>query len=233
MNNTHTQNYLRTPVREDGVAIINKQAEELFYLLREFLDKTSENNNDIVNYLLDDLPELLHLCKIHSLQPILYYMFLNNVDALREYYPELSKKMQSQYIASVYYSLQQDAETEEMAVRFSRLGIPIIFFKGALLRAFYPEPQLRTMGDIDCLVALKDRDRAHKQMLELGYECSSDKGDVWIYKKDWNVVEMHTCIAHNSFSNGFDYKEFFSGAKEHTEKKGRLFAWKENIIFVF
>lgn len=113
--------------KENAVAMI-KQAEKLFYLLREFLDKTPENNNDITDYLLVDLPKLLYLCKIHSLQPILYYMFLNNVDLLREHYPNLAKKMQSQYIASVYYSLQQDAETEEMADRFSRSGIPIVFF---------------------------------------------------------------------------------------------------------
>ena len=119
--------------------MINKQAEKLFYLLREFLDKTPENNNDITDYLLDDLPELLHLCKIHSLQPILYYMLLNNVDPLRKQFPDLAKKMQSQYIASVYYSLQQDAGTEEMAERFSRSGIPIVFlrelFSGHFIRS--------------------------------------------------------------------------------------------------
>ena len=231
MNNT--QDYLRTPVREDGVTMINKQAEKLFCLLSGFLDKTPGNNNGITDCLLDGLPELLHLCRIHSLQPILYYMFLDNVDPLREHFPDLAQKMQSQYIASVYYSLQQDAGTEEMADCFSRSGIPIVFFKGALLRTFYPEPQLRTMGDVDCLVALKDRDRAHKLMLDSGYECSSDKGDVWVYKKGWNVVEMHTRIAQNPFSNGFDYKEFFSDAMEHTEKNGKLICLEREYHFCF
>lgn len=84
--------------------------------------------------------------------------------------------MREQYIASVYLSVQQDAAAEEMAERFEQAGIRLIFFKGILLRRFYPEPQLRTMGDIDCLISAEERGKAHDLMADLGYECESDKG---------------------------------------------------------
>lgn len=127
----------------------NTYKEELFSLLKQFLENKKLKTADIP----DDLPELYHLCEIHSLQPILCYMLPGETRLLRERYPDLEKKMHDQYIASAWYSVQQEASADEMAERFCGAGIPLAFFKGTLLRSFYSEPQLRTMSDIDCLVS--------------------------------------------------------------------------------
>ena len=207
----------------------NTYKEELFSLLKQFLENKKLKTADIP----DDLPELYHLCEIHSLQPILCYMLLGETRLLRESYPDLEKKMHDQYIASAYHSVQQEASADEMAERFYKAGIPLAFFKGVLLRKFYPEPQLRTMGDIDCLVSGENRKQAHNLMLEMGYVCDSDKGDVWVYSRGRVSVEMHTRIAQNSFQNGFDYKAFFSDAMEHTEKAGKYIFLKREYHFCF
>lgn len=120
-----------------------------------------------------------------------------------------------------------------MAERFCGAGIPLAFFKGTLLRSFYPEPHLRTMSDIDCLVSGENRKQAHNLMLEMGYMCDSDKGDVWVYSRGRVSVEMHTRIAQNSFQNGFDYKGFFSDAMKHTEKAGKYIFLKREYHFCF
>ena len=207
----------------------NSAAEELFPLLKQFLENKKLKTADIP----DDLSELFHLCEIHSLQPILCYMLLGETSLLRERYPDLEKKIRDQYIASAYHSVQQEASAEEMAECFYKAGIPLAFFKGILLRRFYPEPQLRTMGDIDCLVSRDNRELAHRMMLEMGYVCDSDKGDVWVYSRGRVSVEMHTRIAQNSFQNGFDYKAFFSDALEHTEKAGKYIFLKREYHFCF
>lgn len=203
--------------------------EELFSLLKQFLDNKKLKNADIP----DDLPELFRLCGIHSLRPILYYMLLDEAEMLKERWPDLAGKMHDQYIASAYHCVQQEASAEEMSDRFCREGILLVFFKGILLRSFYPEPQLRTMGDIDCLVAGEDRRKAHKMMLEMGYTCDSDKGDVWVYSRGRVSVEMHTRIAQNPFQNGFDYKTFFSDAMEHTEQAGKYIVLEKEYHFCF
>ena len=78
-----------------------------------------------------------------------------------------------------------------MAERFCGAGIPLAFFKGTLLRSFYPEPHLCTMSDIDCLVSGENRKQAHNLMLEMGYMCDSDNGDVWVTAEEefpWKCI---------------------------------------------
>ncbi len=207
----------------------NSAADKLFHILKQFL----ENKRIKVDDISDDLPGLLHLCEIHGLQPILYYMLGSDTEHLRECYPELEKRMRDQYIALAYLSIQQDAAAQEMAERFRQAGIPLAFFKGTLLRSFYPEPQLRTMGDIDCVISRDDRSQAHDLMAAMGYECESDKGDVWVYNRGRVSVEMHTRIAGNLSQNGFDYRAFFSDAIEHTEQNGNYIFLKREYHFCF
>ena len=80
----------------------NSAADKLFQILKQFL----ENKRIKVDDISDDLPGLLHLCEIHGLQPILYYMLGSDTEHLRECYPELEKRMRDQYIALAYLSIQ-------------------------------------------------------------------------------------------------------------------------------
>ena len=207
----------------------NSAADKLFQILKQFLEDKRIKVDDIS----DNLSGLLHLCEIHGLQPILYYMLGSETEHLRECYPELEKRMRDQYIALAYLSIQQDTAAEEMAEHFRQAGIPLAFFKGKLLRSFYPEAQLRTMGDIDCLISRDDRRQAHDLMLAMGYECESDIGDVWVYNRGRVSVEMHTRIAWKLSQNGFDYRNFFSDAIEHTEKSGNYIFLRREYHFCF
>lgn len=208
---------------------VNYMADKLFQILKQFLEDKRIKPDDI----LDGVSDLFYLCKIHSLQPILYYMLSTESIQFRESYPELEKKMRNQYIASVYQSVQQEQAAEEMAEYFCRKGIILVFFKGILLRSFYPEPQLRTMGDIDCLVSRENREQAHDLMLDMGYECELNKGDIWVYNRGSVSVEMHTRIASKLSQNGFDYRNFFSDAMEHTEKSGNYLFLRREYHFCF
>ncbi len=54
----------------------------------------------------DGLTDLLHLCEIYGLQPILCYMISSEAETFRECESERIKKMREQYIASVYLPVQ-------------------------------------------------------------------------------------------------------------------------------
>ena len=209
MQNRMKEINILSVVRDDVV-------DKLFQILKDFLADEKIKADKMSGSLVD----LLRLCELHSLQPILYYMFSSEIDYLREAYPEVVKRMRDQYIASVYLSVQQDVAAEEIAEHFGREGICLVFFKGVLWRRFYPEPQLRTMGDIDCLIFRDDRKRAHDLMVDIGYECESDKGDVWVYRRGNVSVEMHNRIAWNFSRNGFDYRNFFFRRNELYRKSG-------------
>lgn len=103
-----------------------------------------------------------------------------------------------------------------------------MFFKDAQLRKLYPVPELRTMGDLDCLIRQKERAKAHQLMEQLGYCCEIDSEPVWVYHRDGVVIEMHTQVAGGELGNGFDYQAYFSNAINHVVgQDGRLYLERE------
>ena len=86
---------------------------------------------------------------------------------------------------------------EDAVGRFARLmkgnGIAYVVFKGLAVARYYPEPFVRTMGDVDFYVPKKDFLRA-VEMIELGLHVEMDKEDVdKHYSFNWHGIrfEMH------------------------------------------
>lgn len=175
-----------------------------------------------------ELEDLLYLAHIHSLEPVVYYMLREQRKQLLEQKPELFRHMQRAYHSAVYVSVTQEASRAEIEGTFEKAGIKLVFFKGAQLRELYPVPELRTMGDMDCLICREDRAKAHALMCQLGYQCEIDGEPVWVYRRGAVVIEMHTQVAAKDIGNGVDYESFFSNAMEHVVKKdGELCLGKE------
>lgn len=167
----------------------------------------------------NELEDLLYLAQIHSLGPVVYHMLQGQRKQLMEQKPELFQRMQRAYHSAVYVSVTQEASRAEIEEAFQNAGIRLVFFKGAQLRQLYPVPELRTMGDMDCLICREDRAKAHQLMIQLGYECQVDAEPVWMYNRNGIVIEMHTQIGENSIGNGFDYQGYFSYAMERCEER--------------
>ena len=178
-----------------------------------------------------ELEDLLYLAHIHSLEPVVYYMLREQRKQLSIQNLEQVQYMQRVYHSAVYISVTQEASRAEIEGTFEKAGIKLVFFKGAQLRELYPVPELRTMGDMDCLICREDRAKAHALMCQLGYQCEIDDEPVWMYRRDAVVIEMHTLLAAKDIGNGVDYESFFSDAMEHVVKKdGKLCLGKEDHL---
>lgn len=86
---------------------------------------------------------------------------------------------------------------EDAVGRFARLmkenGIAYVVFKGLAVARYYPEPFVRTMGDVDFYVPKEDFLRA-VEVIEQGLHVKMDKEDVdKHYSFDWQGIrfEMH------------------------------------------
>ncbi|WP_278888108.1 nucleotidyltransferase family protein [Leyella stercorea] len=92
---------------------------------------------------------------------------------------------------------QNQGRFEDAVGRFARLmksnGIAYVVFKGLAVARYYPEPFVRTMGDVDFYVPKSCFDRAVK-VIERGLHVVMDKEDVdKHYSFDWQGIrfEMH------------------------------------------
>lgn len=181
-----------------------------------------------------ELEDLLYLAHIHSLEPVVYYMLREQRKQLSIQNLEQVQYMQRVYHSAVYISVTQEASRAEIEEAFEKASIKLVFFKGAQLRELYPVPELRTMGDMDCLIRREDRSKAHTLMCQLGYQCEIDDEPVWMYNRNGIVIEMHTRVAADSLGNEVDYPTMFSDAMMHVhEENGYLcLEWEYHFCYL-
>ena len=74
----------------------------------------------------------------------------------------------------------------------SEAGIPYVILKGAASAAYYPDPLMRAMGDVDFLVDICDVERACKALEEKGFKRNPKEHEKHIVYFDENGnYEMH------------------------------------------
>lgn len=72
-------------------------------------------------------------------------------------------------------------------------NLPFFPMKGQTLASYYPNPDLRTMGDID--VVVDNREKAETILLNQGYICVSKMaGHEWKYDKESVSFELHDSL---------------------------------------
>lgn len=84
---------------------------------------------------------------------------------------------------------------------FEKEKLAFIPLKGAVIRAFYPEPWMRTSCDIDVLVHEQDLDRAEKLLVEkLGFTSKGKRNyhDISLYLGEDVHLELHFNIKENT-----------------------------------
>ena len=88
----------------------------------------------------------------------------------------------------------QSLMVKDITAALTEREIAPLFFKGAVVRRYYPDPALRCMGDIDLLIHAQDMSRARSALEAAGFTCTSDRGEVWVYARNGYFVEVHSRV---------------------------------------
>ncbi|MBR4864025.1 MAG: nucleotidyltransferase family protein [Oscillospiraceae bacterium] len=89
--------------------------------------------------------------------------------------------------------VQQEQVFTQLSAAFEEAAIPFIPLKGLILRAYYPQPWLRTSSDLDILVHQENLERATRILTEnLGYTyCKTSSHDVAFRSPQQVYLELH------------------------------------------
>ena len=129
-----------------------------------------------------------------------------------------SKQINDQYIQMISFYAQYTYAEEELIKLFEDHSIPMVILKGAAAAVYYPEPYLRSFGDIDFFVPKKFFDWAKELMAEHGYKKVSQEKDEFRhieFEKDGFFFELHHRFSYDDLDID-DYIE--EGIKEREWK---------------
>ena len=103
-------------------------------------------------------------------QAVFLHVFSAINDDVKILSPETFLTLNQQYLAGIANSIRVHTEHGELHKIMGESDIPYVVLKGCASSAYYSEPDLRSMGDVDFLVYEKDIMRGIKALEKNGFE---------------------------------------------------------------
>lgn len=169
--------------------------------LIEIMNIYINNSSDTINY--HNFNNLLELAKIHDILGILAAVNRKkNMESNLEY----NNILETCFFSSIRYSAMWDKLYCEISSALANNKIKNIVVKGPIVKKYYPDPDLRTMGDIDLVIHKTDMPKAIKVMESLGFVCEEGCVDEYKFMRKGLCVELHEDLTSKDFGTGVDYK---------------------------
>ena len=140
---------------------------------------------------------LLQLAYRQNVAPILYAAVVDNGSSV--FSDEAWEKLKRKRAQLLALSERQAWTITQIQSEFEKQGIDNLMLKGSVTRYHYPNPALRTMGDIDFLYRIADHEKVKTALGGLGFTDfeAGRKND--IYRKKLNlVIEAHRSLVGTS-----------------------------------
>lgn len=160
---------------------MNHEQAFFFQVLRDYLNRqTTELPADV------DVGKVCIWAEAHKLGGI----FFAQCGSTLAQSPAVFARLQKDFGAAVYHSTVRNDSYAKLQAAFRQAGIPFIPVKGVLIAPVYPDPQLRTMGDMDLLVRYDDRERIRDVLTPLGFTNTKWSEVEWDYRQDMVEYEL-------------------------------------------
>ena len=204
---------------------INKKY--FFKILSSYINEILLENNNEVNW-----NSIFRIANNHSLSGIVY-ITLQKQSNILSISKDILEKEKINYFMQLQNSVNQEYEMKKLVKELSLKGIYHVLMKGYVIKNLYPDPDLRTMGDVDFLVKDKDINKVHEILLSLGYIHMKTVRAVRNYSKVGMNLEVHTSIFYDKISEDVDYEEYFNKAWDNVILKEGNFTYEFTLEYHF
>lgn len=175
-----------------------KTNQMLFALLRCAIRGTTLSEGEREQYSEDLLPALNAIAQKHDMAHLLALGLKQN-----RLLPERDAEIKKDILKAAYRYERLNYEFERLCQALESAQIPFLPLKGSVLRAYYPEPWMRTSCDIDVLVHEEDTQRAVSTLTEhCGYTGGQkDSHDVSLFAPGKEHIELHYDLVEDGIAN--------------------------------
>lgn len=187
---------------------MNDNRENFIKLLSSYLNKNEIQLNNI------DWDEIFEMASIHNVCGIVYASINKKNICNNE---KIKKKLELMFISTIRYSAIQEITLENIIELLCRNKIRHILFKGTVLRNYYPDKELRTMGDIDIVIDSENQKVVNEILVENGYEFDefASHEAVRNYIKNNICFEIHSQVIEKNLFDDIDYINYFNNNFEN------------------
>lgn len=128
--------------------------------------------------------------------------------------PSLAAALQRMSLKTMFRHERMKYALDEICKTFDEAGIPYIPLKGSVLRAYYPEEDMRTSCDIDVLVHEEHLWAAVRALEARGYQHGERHyHDISLYSPNGTHLELHFNIQENMNSLDIVLKDAWKNAE--------------------
>lgn len=176
-----------------------------------------------------DWQRIYNLSSIHFISGAVYLA----VERLKkEDKPEqaILNKFKSDFFNTTLRYEQQEKIYQEIIKKLNERRIEHLFFKGSVIRDYYPVKQMRTLGDIDFLLHEKDQRAAYEALSEVGYKNLTTNGH-WQYKKGKLLIESHDKIMYSNINSKADYAAYFENVWDNASACDNSYTYQLNMEY--
>lgn len=120
-------------------------------------------------------------------------IFIAVFNLLRDQLKDGSDKWERLYWTYVSYNMRNQSAHQELHKLLFDSEIQYVVLKGMASARFYPDPMMRTMGDVDFLVSVDDLEKTRKLLLDNGFtqiEANNHNFHI-VFKKNGILFELH------------------------------------------
>lgn len=163
-----------------------------------------------------ELCTIQRLSHIHNLDALIFSAF-DAPQQLRSTYPSLIKPLEKMMVFSALKQKMNYLQFQEILQNFLDAHLSIIPLKGVYLRNLYPQPDFRTMGDIDLLIHSEDYKQAKTILLDLNYNEVPDNHPfhkAFIHPK-LPSIELHWSLTDAEHFNAKELLDFQNKVWQH------------------
>ena len=177
----------------------------------------------------DELPlnKLVELANKHSIFTLVYYGLHNCNVPMNE---SLETKLSNIAINEMYISEQQLYYIKEISSQFMENNIDYMLLKGSIMKHFYPQPEIRRMGDIDILIKESQYNKISELLENLGFAFRNESNHEIIWSKNNIVIELHKILMP---SYNKDLHQYFGNGWKRAIKTGESsYAFSDEDMFI-
>lgn len=197
-----------------------------FALLTAFLKETTPLKPIDI-----DWEKIYYLSSIHFVSGALYVV-IQRLEKDDKPEQVILKKFKSDFFNTTIRYDEQQKVYEEVIKKLNEHRIEHLFFKGSVIRDYYPVKQMRTLGDIDFLLHKKDQKAAYRALSEVGCKILTKEGH-WTYMKGKLMIEAHDRIMYSDINSKADYVSYFENVWENASACENSYTYKLSMEYHF